>query len=80
MGQCHDLLTNIHSTKSLRKRMDSILKSLLVDIRALRVKRVYDYGNLVVLLRSFFNIKIDDANGIYKVSIQHRWFRDHFKG
>ena len=46
--QCHDLLTNIHSTKSLRKRMESILKSLLVDIRTLRVKRVYDYGDLVV--------------------------------
>ena len=49
MGQCHDLLTNIHAIKSLRKRMDSILKSLLVDIRPLRVKRFYDYGNLVVL-------------------------------
>ena len=29
--------------------MDSILKSLLVDIRPLRVKKFYDYGNLVVL-------------------------------
>ena len=49
MGQWHDLLTNIHSIKSLRKRMDSILKSLLVDIRPLRVKSFYDYGILVVL-------------------------------
>ena len=49
MGQWHDLLTNIHSIKSLRKRMDSILKNLLVDIRALRIKSFYDYGNLVVL-------------------------------
>ena len=29
--------------------MESILKNLLVDIRALRIKSFDDYGNLVVL-------------------------------